>query len=404
MLNNTVNFLHNSYKGFSLNLWLLSITIFINRSGAMVIPFLGIYLINKLNFSIDQIGIVLSIYGLGAIIGSNIGGKLTDKIGTFNTQIICLFLSVPFYIALPFILNLKDLCIIFFILGIINECFSPANSLAIVENSDEENRTRAFSLNRTAINIGFFIGPSLGGVLSTLSYSYIFYANAISSFLAGILLFFLFKKKKIKTDTYKRKFIKSNLSPYKDRLFITFFIFIIVYTFCFMQFLNTIPLFYKEVAGLSNIEIGMIFGYEGILLFMLEMPLIYWINKKLGINSIILIGFILLFLSYILLAFNDDMFIIFLVSTFMVISEILILPFLSTITSFRSNNRNEGAYMGMYNSSFSIALFLSPYISSYLASKFGYQNLWLLIALLVGISWLGINSMIYKMKVNKIVE
>lgn len=396
MLNNLIKFINNSYNGFPTNLWVISITIMITRSGAMVLPFLSIYLIQTYYFSINQTSIILSAYGFGAIIGSYVGGQLTNKIGTISTQIISLLLSIPFYFLIPYISNYIILIILLFTLSVINECFSPANSLAIIENSDEKDRIRAFSLNRTAINMGFVISPLVGGIVSMFSYRYLFYANAISCFFASLLLLLFFKKGK-----EKGKKVKRNISPFRHKLFMAFFFCLIIYTFCFMQFLSAIPLYYKMIANLSNFTIGIIFGYEGVLLFFLEMPLIFWLNNKLKMNSVISIGFLLLFSSYILLAFNHSIFIILLISTLMVISEILILPFLSTITSFLSKNKNEGAYMGLYNSSFSIALFTSPYISSYILSKFGYQILWLSIALLTVISCIGFNIVLHKIKLLK---
>ena len=85
----------DAYKGLSTPAWMLALVMLINRSGAMVIPFLGVYMVNHLNFSLEDTGLVLSCFGVGAVGGSFLGGWLTDKFGHFRVQLISLILTVP---------------------------------------------------------------------------------------------------------------------------------------------------------------------------------------------------------------------------------------------------------------------------------------------------------------------
>lgn len=66
----------DSFKGLSKEAWMLSIVMLINRSGSMVLPFLGVYMTDQLEFSIKESGIVLSFYGVGSVIGSWLGDIL----------------------------------------------------------------------------------------------------------------------------------------------------------------------------------------------------------------------------------------------------------------------------------------------------------------------------------------
>jgi predicted MFS family arabinose efflux permease len=91
----------DAYKGLSTPAWMLALVMLINRSGAMVIPFLGVYMINHLNFSLEDTGTVLSCFGIGAVAGSFLGGWLTDKIGHFKVQLVSLILTVPMFFLLP---------------------------------------------------------------------------------------------------------------------------------------------------------------------------------------------------------------------------------------------------------------------------------------------------------------
>ena len=136
----------------------------------MVLPFLGVYMVAELKFTLSQTGVVLSCFGLGAMAGSTLGGWLTDKVGHFRVQLTSIILSVPIFFLLPLLKDVFSLSVGVFVLSTITETFRPANSVSISVYAKPENITRSFSLNRMAINLGFSVGPALGGILAAISF------------------------------------------------------------------------------------------------------------------------------------------------------------------------------------------------------------------------------------------
>ncbi len=94
----------NAYTGLSQQTWYLSMVMLINRSGTMVVPFMTMYATHKLGFSIVQAGIIMGLFGLGAIVGTFTGGRLTDTIGFYKIQIFALFGGGLTFIVLGFLL------------------------------------------------------------------------------------------------------------------------------------------------------------------------------------------------------------------------------------------------------------------------------------------------------------
>src|ERR1700759_2350534 len=81
----------DAYSGLSRSTWLLSLVMLVNRSGTMVIPFMTIYLTQpSMGYSIAQAGAVIGIFGLGAVCGGFLGGKLTDRFGFHHVQLVTL--------------------------------------------------------------------------------------------------------------------------------------------------------------------------------------------------------------------------------------------------------------------------------------------------------------------------
>ena len=97
MLKNFIDNYINAYKGISPTIWFLSIVIFINRSGTMVLFFLSLYLTQKIGFSIPFAGKMLSVYGIGSLLGAYLGGWASDKIGAVRVQLTALAISGGLY-------------------------------------------------------------------------------------------------------------------------------------------------------------------------------------------------------------------------------------------------------------------------------------------------------------------
>ena len=117
MLSAATSLYKNAFTGLTKNTWLLSIVMLVNRSGTMVIPFMTIYCTQKLHFSLPQAGIVMALFGAGAIVGAYIGGNSTDKFGFYTQQLASLLLGGVMFIVVGFLKTYESLCIGTFILS-----------------------------------------------------------------------------------------------------------------------------------------------------------------------------------------------------------------------------------------------------------------------------------------------
>lgn len=390
----------NAYKGLSTESWMLSLVMLLNRIGGMVIPFLTVYLVTDLKFSTQQAGFVMSCFGFGGLIGSVVGGWLTDKIGAFWIQFFSLLFAAPIFVIIQSLHGVIAVSISVLCLSFINECFRPANSAAISMYAKPGNLTRSFSLNRLAINLGFSFGPALGGFLATISYAWLFYGNSVASFVAAIVFFlYFFKRKREKQPSFageenETAFHLGNAgSPYFDRWFIIFSVFCFLYACVFFQLIIILPMFYELELHLSQSLIGSLLAFNGVVVFLTEMPVVKWIETKLNIYYCLTLGALFLFLSFLLLFFFPSLFICFLSMLFLSISELLVMPFMSTIAAKRSQSHNRGAYMGLQGLAVALAFVVMPTTATLLIANYSFHFLWLvnlffLFIVMLGFLWI----------------
>ncbi|MCF3111589.1 MFS transporter [Niabella sp. CC-SYL272] len=374
----------NSFKGLSKEAWMLAAVMLINRSGSMVLPFLGVYMTDHLHLGLKESGVVLSFFGIGSVVGSWLGGYITDRIGEFRVQWASLFLSAPLFAVIPFFTTLQGLAAIIFIQSVISESFRPANSVAITKYAAPENLTRAFSLNRMAINLGFSIGPALGGILAAVSYNFLFAVNALAALAAGIVYVRFFRKRSIlfrKKERERKMAMKetgglSERSAYRDAPFVLYSVFCGIFALCFFQFFNTLPLFYRDEAGLNQTTIGYVLGYSGFVIVVMEMLLVNLAERKLTPAATLLVGTLGAAASYAMLIAGHSIWLILLSITVLSLAEILVLPFMSAITALRSGKGNKGSYMGLNGMAVSISFIFTPLLGTKVAEDYGFNTLW----------------------------
>ncbi len=381
----------NTYRGISREIWMLSLVMLINRSGAMVLPFLSVYLKGELEFGLTDIGIILSLFGVGSLLGTMLGGWLTDKFGFFRVQFASLCLSGLGYFLLEPVESFWGIALGFFLITLVSDSFRPANAAAVAAYAKPENITRAFSLNRMAINLGFTVGPAVGGLIAVYSYSWLFYIDGVSCWI-GAAFFGLYFWKRTTRDRKDAKLkaveIAPVASPYSDRSFILFCLLTAAFAFVFFQFLFTLPLFYRDVALLTEAEIGLLLALNGLVVFGLEMPLVYILGKKVRLSRIVAVGCILTGLAFGILVFGSSLALLITSMVILSVGEIFVMPFLSTYTANRSTAANRGKYMGLYGMAYSAAFILAPSAGTAIVASYNYSLLWITVAAIsVFIAW-----------------
>ena len=348
----------------------------------MVIPFLSLYLTQSLDFSLSNVGWIMALFGLGSMIGSWLGGKLTDKIGYYKVMAISLLASGVSFILLQYITTFVGFCIGVFVLMAIADMFRPAMFVAISSYSKLENRTRSITLIRLAINLGFSAGPALGGlIIFALSYGGLFWIDGVTCFIAGMLLLKILNPRKAKVIEQVK--VKNPAEAYTDKAFMILLVAMTLFGLAFFQILSTLPIFYKDMYHLTEAEIGLLLGLNGFLIFIFEMPLIKWLEtSKNSMSKLILIGVLLTALSFIVINLIGWIGALIIGMVLMSFGEMIVFPFSNSLALNRSIKGNQGQYMAYYSISFSIAHIFGHSIGMNLVANLGYSSTWSIITLL----------------------
>ncbi|MBK7409544.1 MAG: MFS transporter [Saprospirales bacterium] len=394
MFARSIQLYRNSFSGLSREVWLLAGVMLINRSGTMVIPFMTIYLTQQLGFSFGQAGLVMSCFGAGSILGTYLGGRLSDRFGYYPVMFWSLFLGGAMFMLLMWMHSLLQFCVTIFSLSLIADAFRPANMSSVGAYSRPQNLTRSISLIRLAVNLGFSVGPAVGGILAaSLGYNWLFVVDGVTC-MAAALFFRSYLKPKPKLvvpeeEGPEMKMAVPVKSPYRDKHFLIFVGLMLLTAISFMQLFTTLPVFLKQEYGLSDSIVGLLLAFNGLLISALEMPLIYSIEGRYQRMALIRLGAILIGLSYLVLNLGHWVVLLFVSIIAITFGEMANFPFSNSFAVGRSNDSNRGQYMALYSMSFSMAHVIAPTLGMQLAGHFGFFTLWMVMGGLCGVTVLG---------------
>ncbi|SFW23988.1 MDR family MFS transporter [Chitinophaga sancti] len=393
-----------AYAGLSTSTWILAVVLLINRCGAMVIPFMTVYLTQQLHFSVQQAGLVMTCYGIGGIVGAFSGGRLSDRYGFYPVQFWSLLLQGLIFLVLGQMHTLLQFCICIFILSAVGDAFRPANTAATAHYSNPENRTRSYSLNRLASNLGWSIGPAVGGIVASFSYHLLFWVDGLTCIVAILFMRFFIPPVRVapKIQEVKEQPAVKTASVYKDGVYLTFIALSILFTTGFLQLSTMVALYFKEVLHLEEAQIGMVLGINGLLVAAIEMVLIYKIENRKHPLEFMTRGVALASLAY--LSFNILPAAGFVSIVFIVLftaGEMLSIPFMTAFFISRSGEHNRGQYAALYTVSFAVSTILSPTIGSAMIAHYGFRVWWYAAAGLCLASAVGFNYLYQKVMEKK---
>lgn len=377
-----------AYSGIPRPVWWLALVMFVNRCGTMVIPFMTVYLTAHKGFTLPQAGYVMAAFGTGSILGSYAGGRLTDRFGSHYVQVVSLLLNGVMFVVLGQMQTLVQFAACIFLLSSVGEAFRPANSVAIAAYGNDDNRIRCYSLNRLAINLGWSIGPAVGGVLASVNYGLLFWVDGLTCVVAAfVLLLFLPPRKPEGKGPAKAK--NPGRSAYRDAPFLKGMFYLFLIALAFFQLFSVVPAYYKSELHLNEAVIGWILAMNGLLIAAIEMVLVYKLEGRKASLTYIMTGAALIAGSFLFLGAGKTVTVAVVSMIVVTFGEMFLFPFMNNFWVKRSSETTRGQYASVYMMAWAAASVLAPTLATQIAGRAGFATLWVVDFLFCGAAALG---------------
>jgi len=365
-----------------------------NRCGSMAVPFMGLYVTQSLHRPEMDAGLIITLFGVGSILGSATGGKLTDMIGFRPVQILSSIIGGILFIFFSTISNFSTLCVLAVVISFFSEAFRPANFTAVAHYAAAGTITRSYSLNRLAVNIGWSVGISLAGIIASINYKLLFIVEGGVSIIVGLLILSFLPQVKGFIKKAKENAIQLQITkPWKDVFYVKFILLTTLFITCAFLMFRVVPVFFKDQWHIDEFAIGIIIGINGAIIALFEMIMINKIEAKRSPMFFIIIGAIFFAFAYLMLSVPIlwHIFSAVLVIIIFTAGEMFSLPFINTIVISRSNEHNRGLYAAGYTLSWSVAQVVGPLFGFFVAKQLSYNWLWCILATILILCAWGFN-------------
>lgn len=377
------------YRGLPKDMYLLFLSVVINKMGSFVTPLLTLILTVKLGLPKTEIGFIATIAMLTQAPSLLIGGSLVDKFGSKKVIIVLHFIGAMIYIICGFLKPNITIVILAIVTSNLYAMASPGFNTIVPLITPSSLVKNAYSLMYLGLNLGLAVGPAIGGILFNYHLSLLFFLDALTTLLSTAFIIFFINDKNI-IDKPLLEIEKEPIEPisknstilllYKNPELVIFSIILLVYNFCYIQWnfmlpLQTVNIFKDKGASIFSFLISI-----NAITVIIFTPFLTSITQNIPALRSIFIGGILYFISFVLFSINRFIIIFVIAIIIMTMGEIFI--------SINSNNyiaqRTPKEYMGRVSSILftvnGMGYAIGPIVMGNLLTFLSIQKAWILVA------------------------
>lgn len=374
----------NKYLNLPREIHVLCLGTFVNRAGTFILPFLTFYLRDRLGLSVEFATMTMSLYGLGAIVGAVIGGHLADLIGRRIVMLTALFGGAAMLIVYSTVSTPTGIVVATFTFAVIGDMYRPAASAMIADLVEPDRRPHAYGLMYIAINLGFAVGPVIGGFIMQWSIKWLFYGDALTSCAYAVVIIFAIREtapnRKGRGAAHAAEpALDASLGAairhlFHDTVYQRFCLGLFLTALIFMQSMSTFPL-YMQQFGFGASTYGWVIAVNGILIVLLQIPLTSFVVRH-DRSTMLVIGSLLTGIGFGLNAMTSQVWHFAATVVLWTLGEMFQAALVAPIVSDLAPPRFRARYMGVLTIAHSSANFLGALLGGMVLARFGGQFLW----------------------------
>jgi predicted MFS family arabinose efflux permease len=328
----------------SRNVRIITLSRLIVSSGfSATIPFLAIYLAVERSTPLELVGFMYLLQGGASLCSQILSGLLSDHLGAKKTLLIGYAFSAAgaIYMAVLVAGNYAPLLIImtYPIFSLLRGVAIPAGATLIAD--DNTDLIGNFSILVMASNLGFALGPAIGGlVVVTTGYALLFLMSSALTFTSLILSLFL-------TES-KYHLVKEKASPRPDAYTLGFILLTLLGFIVIGQDIEPFALYSGQFLHVSNLTIGILFAFSGLLIVILQLPVMRLLRRY-GSYMLLVLSSFAAFAAFVILYLASAELELFLAMGTITLAEILFVVPSQIWVTLRSPSTRKGAYQGYYS-------------------------------------------------------
>ncbi len=335
--------------------------------------FLPLYLFEIRHIPYITIGIIIFLMAIISLPLTLVSGILIDRKGvrkiiiTSNISLIFLFLALTAGIFLN--VSVYILYILLIASEPLMNIIGAADNVIVSNSTSYKERNNAFSIVRIFQNVGFSIGPAIGGFIASDGFGYIFLITTLSSIIE-LSIYIKYLPGEIKDESAEKMEKKEDiLNAFKDRPFFIAAMLISLFYLIMGQWGTTLTLFWKGYDLMTNFQIGLLYSVNGIVVTLGQLP-VNRVLKRFGDITKVNLGFLLYLSAFSILPFFRGFLFLVIDTLIITIGENVISPSINTIISRISPVEKRGQYFTSFQVMTGFIYPVAPVLGTFLLTLY----------------------------------
>lgn len=356
------------YKEYPNQFWILVTGTFIDRlGGALLFPFFTLYITQKFNVGMTQVGLIFATFSITSVIGGFFGGALTDRIGRKSMLLFGLITSALSSILMGVVNQIELFFIVTIIVGLLSNTGGPAQQAMVADLLPEEKRAQGYGILRVVVNLAVTIGPMIGGLLAVTSYMLLFISDAIASLItAGIVFFVLKETMKPREEAVEKEGIVQTLNGYRivfrDLALVWFLAASVLMVLVYMQMNTTLPVYLRDIYDVTPRGFGYILSLNAAMVVLFQFPITRWIGKYRPL-IIMTVGTLLYAVGFSMYGYVSAYAAFLLAMVIITVGEMFVVPIGQAIVAQLAPEDMRGRYMAVFGFSWMIPVAIGPLLA-----------------------------------------
>ena len=372
--------LKTAQKEYPGQFWILFIGMLISTIGqSMIWPFLMIYVSKKLELPLAQTASLISMNAGMGLIFSFVAGPIIDRLGRKWMMVVSLVGLGIMYFFMSTAATFIEFAVAQCLMGALTPLYRVGADAMLADIIPTEKRTDAYSLLRMSNNAGVAIGPAIGGLIASASYSLAFYLAAAGLSFYGLLIAFRAKETLPSgvSDTLKGKSVFAGYGHiFRHREFMGF-----IGAFTLTSMLASLvwvllPVYTNTNFGLPEKLYGLIPTTNALMVVTLQF-LVTQITRRRKPMAVLTVGTAFYAAATLMVAFFSGFWGFWLCMVILSIGELIISPTATTYTANAAPADMRGRYMSVFGLTASVASFIAPVLGGVMSDTFGGRTIWL---------------------------
>jgi len=369
------------YHDYPRLFWILVAITFIDRlGGALLFPFFALYITQKFNVGMTDVGVLFAAFAASSFVGQALGGALTDRFGRKKIILFGLVASALSTVAMALINSFQAFFVLAFFIGILTDIAGPARQAMVADILPEEKRPDGFGILHVAFNLSVVIGPALGGLLAAYSYLWLFASDALISLLSAALIFNLIPETKPQPhpdapqETLGGTFIGYG-KVFQNTAFLLFLGAVMFEVFTYMNMNTTLGVYLRDAHGTPESGYGLLLSLNALMVVFLQLSFSRQARKYPPMLMMAL-GSFLYVIGFSMYGYVSTYALFALAMVIITLGEMVITPVSQGLVAAFAPEDMRGRYMAVSGFAWGIPFAAGPYLAGLILDSAQPQVLW----------------------------